>query len=115
MSIYQIFQNEINRNYKNSYIIKNAIIHDNELIITITNEILDNSKYNILAHINNLVNNPTVNIICNNFTDFCIINDIKELKLNGCKFTKNNINDIYIEHLDLIKRDLNSIIYYNFY
>lgn len=115
MSIYQIFQNEININYKNIYAIKNYLNYDSDLITTIYDELLKKSKENILTYIENLIFISDYQYLMFNATNRYIINDIKQLKNDGCKFNKNDINDIYIEHLDLIKHDLNSVIYYNFY
>jgi hypothetical protein len=108
MSIRQIFQNEIEQNYKNIFI-NNVQFLDDYNIALISKEILINSKINILEFIRILINNN--HKFHKNNSDYYIQIDVKELQKNGCLFSKDDINDIFIEHLDFINKDLNTVLH----
>lgn len=114
MTIQQIFQNEIEQNYKNLFI-NNVNNLDDYNIALISNEIINNSKIHILEYINYLINTDTGNDNNHKFhknnSDYYIEIDVKELHKNRCLFSKYDINDIFIEHLDFINKDLNIVLH----
>lgn len=111
-------------NILNSYIKKN--INSDSITTEIVDFIIMETKEDILLYINQLCNlnnsiiyNSTIYLpdlsVYNNIypIEYYILSDICELKFNGCLFSKSDINDIYIEHLFLIKRYLNKILSHN--
>lgn len=111
-------------NILKSYIKKN--VNSNTISTEIFNLIIINTQKDILFYIKRLCNsndiilhNSTIYLsnisIYNNIypIEYHILNDIYWLKVNGCLFSNNDINDIYIECLFLIERYLKKLVLNN--